>query len=722
MGKRKPFRDGRHFPGGPADAAPRAAETPACPGLDLDLVLRTVRWLSAAPPRQESAAEAAARGALSEAAMPLVRARAAKYEEDAQAAKKAANAAGGHLPNNKRRQVSGAVGAGAAGGVVAPPADTEVGGAALAMMTLAAKPEVLASPACKPLRAALHPLVEAHLEEEKASPAFRVTSMLALRGRWGEALKLLADMRRSDVSRQPKLGAYQRWIRELSVSSGDARELLMLDAIMRLAAGMPSAAAHAAAEGTLERHEPWRPVIDAGALGSAAAPAPRQQGGASDEGARPQEGAEAKGPPEQPSSTAGRLTNLIASRRAEAAQPRGLAGQGPAPGSWSVVAHEAALERAPPNRFDLDIYSVQSRALAFDDPPPRAATCHEVPGVEGALVLTDVLSAGECRRLLEVSEAVGYRPDVPLSSALDERAQNVVLLASEEQNRALFERVRPSLPAQAAGAPLLGLNRRWRLYRYEEGNKYRKHVDGAWPASGARTLPSGAEEYVYDVHGGGARSHFTFIVYLNDEFEGGATTFFVPKGAKEGTLESRPVRPRTGSATVFPHGDCPQPLLHEGSPVEKGVKYLLRTDVVYGTASSAGAAKEAARVRGLVRKLGGEAKLPGARPQEGDAPAGASSKRKQLSRKAKLGGEAKARRAARGEAGKKDPGGPGAGPETPAAGSVKTATRKRAGEAPDAAEKRRSKDKKRAGEAPDAAGKKAPRRAKPRYAGRGTST
>ena len=36
----------------------------------------------------------------------------------------------------------------------------------------------------------------------------------------------------------------------------------------------------------------------------------------------------------------------------------------------------------------------------------------------------------------------------------------------------------------------------------------------------------------------------------------------------------RPIRPRIGSASVFPHGDCKIPLLHEGSAVTKGTKCL----------------------------------------------------------------------------------------------------------------------------------------------------
>ena len=41
------------------------------------------------------------------------------------------------------------------------------------------------------------------------------------------------------------------------------------------------------------------------------------------------------------------------------------------------------------------------------------------------------------------------------------------------------------------------------------------------------------------------------------------------------------VRPRTGAALVFPHGDSLGALLHEGSAVAAGAKYVVRTDVLF---------------------------------------------------------------------------------------------------------------------------------------------
>ena len=46
-------------------------------------------------------------------------------------------------------------------------------------------------------------------------------------------------------------------------------------------------------------------------------------------------------------------------------------------------------------------------------------------------------------------------------------------------------------------------------------------------------------------------------------------------------LHAVPVQPERGSALIFPHGPHPHSPLHVGSPVHRGTKYVLRTDVLY---------------------------------------------------------------------------------------------------------------------------------------------
>jgi hypothetical protein len=108
-------------------------------------------------------------------------------------------------------------------------------------------------------------------------------------------------------------------------------------------------------------------------------------------------------------------------------------------------------------------------------------------------------------------------------------------------------------------------------------------TDGAWPPS---SIAPARDQYIYDSSPPEAKqsSLFTFLIYLNDEFEGGETTFFLPS-AREGSMNAYPVKPIQGSIALFPHGETEGSLLHEGTGVRKGdqpsAKYVIRTDVLY---------------------------------------------------------------------------------------------------------------------------------------------
>jgi len=137
-------------------------------------------------------------------------------------------------------------------------------------------------------------------------------------------------------------------------------------------------------------------------------------------------------------------------------------------------------------------------------------------------------------------------------------------------------------------------------------------VDGAWPGS---ALDEDGR-YLFDGHKGQVWSRLTFLIYLNSaggaggggagnaaadggahaagggsaaddadavgaSFEGGATTFFSPSADADGCLDARSVQPVRGSILVFPHGDAAGALVHEGSPVTSGAKYVVRSEVLY---------------------------------------------------------------------------------------------------------------------------------------------
>ncbi len=167
--------------------------------------------------------------------------------------------------------------------------------------------------------------------------------------------------------------------------------------------------------------------------------------------------------------------------------------------------------------------------------------------------ISDVLSSTECQQLIELSEAQGF--DAATINAwdgprLDREARNNDRVIVDDFTLAekVWNRVRAFVPKILRGRQVLGLNERFRFYRYAAGQKFSWHADAPFQR-GDKEL-----------------SLLTFMIYLNDAYEGGATRF-----------ESLVVEGRRGMALIFEHG-----LIHEGGEVSKGLKYVLRSDVMYG--------------------------------------------------------------------------------------------------------------------------------------------
>lgn len=112
----------------------------------------------------------------------------------------------------------------------------------------------------------------------------------------------------------------------------------------------------------------------------------------------------------------------------------------------------------------------------------------------------------------------------------------------------LFERAVEFLPQTHEDYEVLDFNEMFRIYKYSSGQRFQMHRDGSY------------------IRNENEKSFYTFLIYLNDDFEGGETEF-------ENLFT---VAPKKGSALVFYH-----PLRHEGKTLTSGLKYVLRTDVMY---------------------------------------------------------------------------------------------------------------------------------------------
>jgi hypothetical protein len=171
-------------------------------------------------------------------------------------------------------------------------------------------------------------------------------------------------------------------------------------------------------------------------------------------------------------------------------------------------------------------------------------------------LLHGFLSAEECAAHVARGEALGFEEaSLGLEGVFREyRDNDRAILDDTALAAALYERARPHLVQEWMMRRVSGFGERWRYYRYAPGQKFKVHGDGSV------RLPGGEE------------SQFTFLIYLNDEgVEGGSTNFHLSSGG-----EVLKVRPRAGTALVFMHKH-----LHEGAEVTAGVKYVLRTDVMY---------------------------------------------------------------------------------------------------------------------------------------------
>jgi hypothetical protein len=224
-----------------------------------------------------------------------------------------------------------------------------------------------------------------------------------------------------------------------------------------------------------------------------------------------------------------------------------------------------AMFRAEPHRLPFG---------AVDAGREAAVRREEVAA--GCYVLHDVMSPKECRRLVEAAERIGFTHaglavgDDTYRVNLAARTNVRVVVDDPDTSAALWQRVRRHVDRRHEGAEVSGLNWRFRVYRYEPGQRFAPHYD-------VRTrLPTG-------------ETRFSFVVYLNDAFEGGVTRFFEEKdkssrrgqgrGRKFDNRERFALRPPVGGAVVFDHL-----LLHEGSVVTAGVKYAVRSDVIYAAA------------------------------------------------------------------------------------------------------------------------------------------
>lgn len=158
----------------------------------------------------------------------------------------------------------------------------------------------------------------------------------------------------------------------------------------------------------------------------------------------------------------------------------------------------------------------------------------------------------ECEDFIAKSELMGYvvaTVETEKGHKVVESVRNNARVVYKDFNLAnkIWQQLIGFAPKRIGNSFASGLNELFRFYKYDAGQKFKKHRDQSFIRNEEET------------------SYYTFLIYLNDNYEGGETTF-----------NQLSVKPKQGTALLFLHD-----LEHEGSTVKKGIKYVLRTDIMY---------------------------------------------------------------------------------------------------------------------------------------------
>ncbi|CAK9077200.1 Espin (Autosomal recessive deafness type 36 protein) (Ectoplasmic specialization protein) [Durusdinium trenchii] len=243
-----------------------------------------------------------------------------------------------------------------------------------------------------------------------------------------------------------------------------------------------------------------------------------------------------------------------------------------------------------------------------------------VEGVPGAFVVHGVLSAKDCEalgRVVDLAHAAVVLPDT--TEPRRESQHHIPVWVDQAALKPLCRKLHAALP-QTAGPrcaaqleePGLEVSHFTRLYKYEQGDFSAPHFDRAY--------------HERDERGRLTRfSAFSIVLYLNDDFEGGSTTFFakdplVRPSRRGNTPVVDPTRlrvqarvtPRRGDALIFPHGNfpgCHPNPLHEGSVVVRGSKSILRSDIMFRPAEKCALPPPTSKRREGKPKAGSAAQL-----------------------------------------------------------------------------------------------------------------
>lgn len=173
--------------------------------------------------------------------------------------------------------------------------------------------------------------------------------------------------------------------------------------------------------------------------------------------------------------------------------------------------------------------------------------------------LSNILTDTECKTLITEIEEIGFQP-LGETNNLEIRNNTRYCRVDEKWANTLFSRIQAHVPKtieyEKETWQVVGLNEMLRFCKYEPGQFFKKHCDGQFERSDSE------------------KSFLTFMVYLNDVEKGGETRFY--DFIKHENIVTAQFECKAGHAIIFNHD-----ILHDGNKLLDGIKYVVRTEIVY---------------------------------------------------------------------------------------------------------------------------------------------
>eukprot|EP01125_Pyxidicula_operculata_P020484 TRINITY_DN7582_c0_g1_i1.p1 TRINITY_DN7582_c0_g1~~TRINITY_DN7582_c0_g1_i1.p1 ORF type:complete len:467 (-),score=54.45 TRINITY_DN7582_c0_g1_i1:111-1511(-) len=203
------------------------------------------------------------------------------------------------------------------------------------------------------------------------------------------------------------------------------------------------------------------------------------------------------------------------------------------------------------------------------------------------MILEDVLSDIECQEMIKESEKIGFLP-LDTEFLKESRESDRVLMMSDQVSKVLWQRIKEEfinfMPNVETIKPFgFDSDGKWTPRYLNPCLRFCKYTSpsvGFLPHRDANYIKSSEE-----------RSIYTVLIYLNEGYHGGTTDILdsntIPQmgetvdeemSRSPGCSVLYSVVPKRGMVVIFNHTQ-----LHRGSPlpINSGLKYVIRTDVVF---------------------------------------------------------------------------------------------------------------------------------------------